>query len=92
MVWSEENKEHFVLLLRDNKDLLFGDWSPSVTKAARGKKWNDIALEMKARGAVFKDVRSLQKVILNYNKDLKSVYTKCQNKCFISSLTNLSKS
>ncbi len=62
MVWSDENKEHFVLLLRDNKDLLFGDWSPSVTKAARNRKWTEIASEMTARGAVFKDIRSLRKV------------------------------
>jgi len=75
MVWSEENKEHFVLMLRDKQDLLFGDWSPSVTKAARAKKWNEIALEMKAWGAVFKDIRSLRKAFLNCKKDLKSVYT-----------------
>ena len=62
MGWSDEVKIYFVTLLRDNKELLFGDYSPIVTKVARNTKWQEIADLLTARGAVFKDVRSLRKV------------------------------
>ena len=62
MVWSDESKLYFVSLLRDNKELLFGDWSPVVTKVARNTKWQEIADLLTARGVIFKDVKSLRKV------------------------------
>ena len=62
MVWSLENKCHFVRLLFEDKELLFGDWSTAITKEARTSKWNEIASKMAARGAAFKDVRQLRKV------------------------------
>jgi hypothetical protein len=62
MVWSDENKKYFIIQLRDNKNLLFGDWSPTVTKASRRSKWEEISELMKARGAVFTTVENLRKV------------------------------
>ncbi len=62
MAWSTGQKLEFVLLLRDNKDILFGEFSPSVTKEVKNRKWEEIANQMRAHGAIFKDIKNLRKV------------------------------
>ncbi len=62
MAWTTGQKLEFVQLLRDNKEVLFGEFSPSVTKESKNRKWEEIADQMRAHGAVFKDIRNLRKV------------------------------
>ena len=62
MAWTTGQKFEFVLLLRENKDILFGEFSPSLTKEVKNRKWEEIANQMRAHGAVFKDIRNLRKV------------------------------
>ncbi len=62
MAWTTGQKLEFVQLLRDNKEVLFGEFSPSITKETKSRKWEEVANHMRAHGAVFKDIRNLRKV------------------------------
>ena len=71
MVWSDENKIYFVSLIKDQKDLLFGDFAgDDVTKVGKNTAWKEIAVKMKSRGAVFTDVSSLRRSNWDYMKQV----------------------
>ena len=71
MVWSEDNKIYFVSLIKDQKDLLFGDYAgDNVTKVGKNTAWKEIAVKMKSRGAVFTDVSSLRRSNWDYMKQV----------------------
>jgi len=55
--------DHKIILakfVRDNKGVLVGKFSPSVTQKARDKKWTEIFTHLTELGAVFEDVSSLR--------------------------------
>lgn len=60
---SKDQKLKLACLVCDSKEVLFGKFSPTVTKAARNKKWDEIFQQMVAVGAPVKDAKHLRKVL-----------------------------
>ncbi len=61
-VLTLEQKIKLAGLVRDNKEILFGKYSPTVTKNAKNKIWEQIFQEMVVAGAPIKDANHLRKV------------------------------
>ena len=57
-----DQKLKLATLVKDNKDVLFGKYSPTITKVGKHKAWEEIYGEMIAVGAPIKDVSHLRKV------------------------------
>ena len=62
MALTLEHKEQIAELVRDRKELLFGEYSPTVTKTAKTKSWNEIFSIVVAHGAPISNVQHLRKV------------------------------
>ena len=62
MALTLEHKEQIAELVRDRKDILFGTYSPTVTKTAKTKSWNEIFNIVVAHGAPIPNVQHLRKV------------------------------
>ena len=61
-ILTVDQKVKLASLVRDRKDVLFGKYSPTVTKMSKNKMWEDIFHQMIASGAPIKDVNHLRKV------------------------------
>jgi hypothetical protein len=62
MSLTKDQRVQFALLVREKKDILFGKYSPTVTKSAKNKAWEEICHQLRTVGATIKDVNHLRKV------------------------------
>ena len=62
MTLTPEQKLKLANLVRDNKEVLFGKYSPIITKVAKNKAWENIYQDMIAVGAAIKNASHLRKV------------------------------
>jgi hypothetical protein len=60
---TEDHKIQLAALVRENKELLIGKFSPSVTQKARDQKWSQIYMHLTELGAVIHDVDTLRFVV-----------------------------
>ena len=56
----KSHKLKLLQLVLERKRILFGKFSPTVTKSLKIKAWNEIAVIMKEDGATFKDALDLR--------------------------------
>jgi len=57
---TQDHKIALAKLVRENKNVLVGKFSPSVTQKKRDQKWTEIFTHLTELGAVFEDVSSLR--------------------------------
>jgi len=57
---TSEHRTELARLVRENKELLIGKFSPSVTQKARDQKWTEIYQHLTGLGAVVEDVNMLR--------------------------------
>jgi hypothetical protein len=63
MSLSEEQKLRMVTLIKEKKEILFGKYTPKLTKQVKHKEWEAIYDQLIAIGAPLKDVHHLRKVL-----------------------------
>ena len=64
---TEEQKIEFAILVRDNKDLLFGAFNLSgvkITNHTKHRKWEEIFHQLVSNGAALKNLNHLRYVSL----------------------------
>ena len=57
---TSEHRTELARLVRDNKEILIGKFTPSVTQKARDQKWTEIYTHLTGLGAVVEDVNMLR--------------------------------
>jgi hypothetical protein len=57
---TSEHRTELARLVRENKELLIGKFTPSVTQKARDQKWTEIYQHLTGLGAVVEDVNMLR--------------------------------
>ena len=57
---TSEHRTELARLVRDNKEILIGKFTPSVTQKSRDQKWTDIYTHLTGLGAVVEDVNMLR--------------------------------
>ena len=67
MVLTEQQKIEFAIMIRDNKDLLFGAFNLSgvkITTHTKQRKWEEIFHQLVSNGAALKSLHHLRYVSL----------------------------
>ena len=59
-VMSQEHRLELAKMVRDNKSLLIGKFSSTVTQKARDRKWTEIFAHLTELGAIIEDVNMLR--------------------------------
>lgn len=62
MPLTPEQKQLLAELVREKKAILFGKFSPEVTKVVKRKNWDAIYNQLIAHGAIIPDVNQLRRV------------------------------
>jgi hypothetical protein len=57
---TQDHRLELASMVRDNKQVLIGKFSPSVTQKSRDQKWTEIYTHLTELGAVFEDVNMLR--------------------------------
>jgi hypothetical protein len=63
MSLTKEHKLQLAALIKEKKDILFGKFSPTITKLSKHKEWENIFNLLLANGAPVNNVHHLRKVL-----------------------------